>query len=207
MALETVSCEHVILSQITFKQSICVYCFCISRIVGCCYFSDCLMLLSIVKVRKTVLACLTSIFSLFVSSEHAVSNEHTAITENKRKIESEGRVFNSEWTNKYLFTVANSKILCLVRRNVVSVPKEYNLRRQFETNYPNLAELDTNKKSLKAESLLANLCCEQNFFKLPGDESVSATRVSFEISRKIAAVEKSLRRESLLKNVYHLQFL
>ena len=28
------SCEHVILSQITFKKSICVYCFCISHIVS-----------------------------------------------------------------------------------------------------------------------------------------------------------------------------
>ena len=165
------------------------------------------MLLSIVHVRKTVLACLTSIFSLFVSSEHVVSNEHTAMTENKRKIGSKGRVFNSEWTNKYLFTIVNSKILCLVCQNVVSVPKEYNLRRHFETNHPNLAGLDTNKKSLKAESLLANLCSEQNFFKLPGNESVSATRVSFEISREIAAVGKSLRRESLLKNACLVQFL
>ena len=86
------------------------------------------------------------------------------MTENKRKIESEGRVFNSEWTKKYLFTVVNSKILCLVCQNVVSVPKKYNLRGHFETNHPNLAELDTNKKSLKAESLFANLCSEQNFF-------------------------------------------
>ena len=85
------------------------------------------------------------------------------MTENKRKIESEGRVFNSEWTNKYLFTVVNSKILCLVCRNVVSVPKEYNLRRYFETNHPNFAELDANKKNLKAESLLANLCSQQIF--------------------------------------------
>ena len=70
-------------------------------------------------------ACLTSNFSLFVS------NEPTAMTEsNKRKLESEGRVFKSEWTNKYLFTVVNSKILRLVCRNVVSVPK-YNLRRHF----------------------------------------------------------------------------
>ena len=116
-------------------------------------------------------------------------------------------MLNPEWTNKYLFTVVNSKILCLVCRNVVSVPKEYNLRRHFETNHPNLAELDTNKKSLKAESLLANLCSEQNFFKLPGNESVSATRVSFEISREIAAVGKNLRRESLLENACHVQFL
>ena len=96
----------------------------------------------------TVRACLTSIFSLFVSNEHVVNNEHTAMTKNKkRKIESEERVFNSEWTNKYLLIV-NSKILCLVCRNMVSIPKEYNLRRHFETNHPNLAVLDINEKSL-----------------------------------------------------------
>ena len=80
------------------------------------------------------------------------------MTENKkRKIESEDRVFNSEWTNKCLLTVVNSKILCLDSRNVVSVSNEYNPIRHFETNRPNLAELDINEKCLKAESLLANL--------------------------------------------------
>ena len=102
--------------------------------------------------------------NLFVSSEHVVSNEHTAMTENKKgKIESEGKVFNSEWTNKYLFTVVNSKILCLVFRNEVSVSKEYNRRRHFETNHPNLAELDINEKSLKAESLHVNLARKNSY--------------------------------------------
>ena len=111
-----------------------------------------------------VRACLTNIFSLFVCKEHVVSNEHTAMTENKkRKIEGEDRVFNSEWTNKCLLTVVNSKILCVDSRNVVSVSKEYNLRRHFETNHPNLAKLDINEKCLKAESLLANLARKKNF--------------------------------------------
>ena len=69
----------------------------------------------------------------------------------RRKIESEGRLFNPEWTNKYLFTIVNSKILCLVYRKVVSVSKEYNLGRPFETNYWHLAELNANEKSLKAK--------------------------------------------------------
>ena len=51
----------------------------------------------------------------------------------------------------YLFAVVNSKVLCLVCQNVVSVPNEYNLRRHFETQHPNLAELDPNKKRLKAK--------------------------------------------------------
>ena len=32
---------------------------------------------------------------------------------------------------------------------VVLVPKQYNLRRHFETQQPNLAELDANEKRLK----------------------------------------------------------
>ena len=73
------------------------------------------------------------------------------MTENKKgNIKREGSVVNSKKTNKNLFTVVNSKVLCLVCRNVVSVPKEYNLRRQFETLHPNIAELDANEKRLKA---------------------------------------------------------
>ena len=106
------------------------------------------------NVREIVSACLTNIFSLFVCNEHVViSNEHIAMTEHKkRKIESEDRVFNSEWTNKCLLSVVNSKILCLDSRNVISVLKENNLRRHCETNRPNLAELDINIKCLKPES-------------------------------------------------------
>ena len=36
-------------------------------------------------VRACMCACLTRNFSLFVSNEHVVSNEHTAMTENKKK--------------------------------------------------------------------------------------------------------------------------
>ncbi|CAK8695144.1 unnamed protein product [Clavelina lepadiformis] len=80
------------------------------------------------------------------------------MTENKRrKIENEGRIFNREWT----------------------IPKEYNLRRHFESNHPNLAELDATERNLKADSLLKNLCSERNFFKRP--VNVTATRVSYEI--------------------------
>ena len=117
-----------------------------------------------------------------------------AMTENKkRKIETEGRVLNSEWTNKYLFTAVNSKMLCLVCRNVVSVTKAYDFRRHFETNHPNLAELNANEKRLKAESLRTNLRSEQNFFKFPSNDSATATRVSFEISREIAVAGKNER--------------
>ena len=83
---------------------------------------------------------------------------------------------------------------------MVSVPKEYILRRHFETNHPNLAVLDIiNKKSFKAESLLASLRSEQNFFKLPWNESAIVTRVSFEILKEIAVAGKSFTEGEFIK--------
>ena len=83
----------------------------------------------------------------------------------KRKIDSEHRAFNSEWTNKYLFVTYEDKIICLVCRERISVPKEYNLRRHLETQHPAIAKLDQNEKSLKAASLMKSLGKEQQFSK------------------------------------------
>ena len=82
---------------------------------------------------------------------------------------------------------------------MVSVPKGYILRRHFETNHPNLAVLDINEKSFKVESLLASLRSEQNFFKLPCNESAIVTRVSFEMSREIAVAGKSFTKGEFIK--------
>ena len=54
-------------------------------------------------------------------------------------------------------------------------------------------------KRVKAESLLANLRSEQNFFKFPANESATATRVSFGILREIAASGKSFTDGEFIK--------
>ena len=66
-------------------------------------------------------------------------------------------------------------------RETVAVAKEYNLRRHLKTQHPTIAELDRNKKSLKAVSLMKSLGKEQQFFKVFDDESAKATNVSFQI--------------------------
>ena len=106
------------------------------------------------------------------------------------KIDSEHRAFNSEWTSKYLFTTNEDKIICLVCRETIVVPKEYNLRRHLETQHPTIAKLDQNKKSLKAASLMKSLGKEQQFFKVFDNENADATNVSFQISKETAASGK-----------------
>jgi galactitol-specific phosphotransferase system IIB component len=108
----------------------------------------------------------------------------------RRKIESERRVFSTEWTNKYLFIVSKDKILCFVCRETVTVPKEYSLRWHFETKHPILAKLDPNEKKIKAASFVKSLGGEQQFFKKLSTENETATRISFQISREIAAAGK-----------------
>uniref|UniRef100_A0A674I7K9 SPIN-DOC-like zinc-finger domain-containing protein n=1 Tax=Terrapene triunguis TaxID=2587831 RepID=A0A674I7K9_9SAUR len=117
----------------------------------------------------------------------------------KRKIESEHRVFNTEWTNKYLYTISKDKILCLVCRETLAVPKEYNLRWHFETKHPNLAKLSSNEKIIKAASLAKNLSREQQIFKKVSTENDTVTKVSFKISKEIAAAGKCLTEGELLK--------
>lgn len=53
----------------------------------------------------------------------------------KRKVDQEGRKFNQDWTSKYLFIEHASKYICLVCRESLAVPKEYNIRRHYETRH------------------------------------------------------------------------
>ena len=92
--------------------------------------------------------------------------------------------------SKYLFVTNNDKIVCLVCREAVAIPKEYNLRRHLETQHPTITKLDRNEKSLIAATLMKSLGKEQQFFKLFDNESAKATNVSFQVSKKIAASAK-----------------
>ena len=56
-------------------------------------------------------------------------------TRKKRKLYSENRQFNSEWTQKYLFGFATGKLVCLLCSECISVCKE--LRRHFKINHAN----------------------------------------------------------------------
>ena len=64
----------------------------------------------------------------------------------------------------YLFVINKDKIICLVYRETVAVPKEFNLRQHLETQHAAIAKLDRNKKSLKAASFMKSLGKEHQFF-------------------------------------------
>lgn len=122
------------------------------------------------------------------------------ITNKKRKIESEHRAFNHEWTNKFFFTLFNEKIMCLVCRECISVPKEFNVRRHFETKHTALSNLEMAERKIKAEKLLKNLSGEQQTFKKMTSSNEIATKISLQISQQIVRAGKSFTEGELIKN-------
>ena len=98
-----------------------------------------------------------------------------------------------------MFVTYKDKIVCLVCRERVAVPKKYNLRRHLETQHPAIAKLDQNEKSLKAASLMKSLGKEQQFFKVLGSESAKATDLSFQFSREIAVSGKCFTKGEFVK--------
>ncbi|XP_040833921.1 mediator of RNA polymerase II transcription subunit 25 isoform X3 [Ochotona curzoniae] len=53
----------------------------------------------------------------------------------KRKREGEGRVFREKWERDYFFVEVKSLPTCLICRKIVSVLKEYNLKRHYESKH------------------------------------------------------------------------
>ena len=57
------------------------------------------------------------------------------MTAKKRKVDSECRVFNEKWGEKYFFVKADNTASCLICSERIAVLKEYNLRRHYETKH------------------------------------------------------------------------
>jgi len=53
----------------------------------------------------------------------------------KRKYNDDYRIFNEKWSISYFFIEINRKAVCLVCRETVSVFKEFNIKRHYETKH------------------------------------------------------------------------
>lgn len=63
----------------------------------------------------------------------------------KRKIDIENWSYKESWESDYLIANNNGKLQCLVCMNIVSVPKEYNVRRHYTTMHENKYATYTNE--------------------------------------------------------------
>ncbi|KAL4103366.1 hypothetical protein QTP88_018743 [Uroleucon formosanum] len=118
----------------------------------------------------------------------------------KRKIDSECRVFNEKWSLDYFVIYSGDKIICLICKESISVLKEYNIRRHYETKHKTTFSKFTEKLRLdKLQSLQNNFSSQQLLFKKQKNINEAATKASFRISHLLAKRGKAFSDGSLIK--------
>ncbi|KAG9278014.1 general transcription factor II-I repeat domain-containing protein 2-like [Astyanax mexicanus] len=109
----------------------------------------------------------------------------------KRKIDSECRVFNQQWTSDYLFVQCKEKAVCLICQESVAVFKEYNLRRHYESRHKDKFSFLTGQvRTDKIAKLKHELETQQNSFIKQKHLNISSVRASFQVAKLIASSGK-----------------
>lgn len=121
----------------------------------------------------------------------ALSPSVTMSGPKKRRVDSECRVFNEEWTAKYFFTEIQSKSVCLICQETVGVFKDYNISHHFSTKHDNYAsKQSTQERAATAQRLAANLQTQQNIFLWQTGIQESSTKASYLLAFKLAKAIK-----------------
>ncbi|XP_029448954.1 general transcription factor II-I repeat domain-containing protein 2-like [Rhinatrema bivittatum] len=116
----------------------------------------------------------------------------------KRKVDSEHRVFNTEWKAKYFFIDVDSKPVCLICQENIAVLKAYNLNRHYTTKHPNYgSNLTFEEREIKAEELATNLKAQQKVFMQPSTEAT--TKASYALAFQLAKENKPFSEGEFLK--------
>ncbi|XP_066969270.1 general transcription factor II-I repeat domain-containing protein 2-like [Macrobrachium rosenbergii] len=109
----------------------------------------------------------------------------------RRKVDTESRVFQEKWTQYYLFTEVNTKPVCLVCNQQVSVLKEYNIRRHYETRHEEkYHHLQGELRIEKINELLTGLKKPQSAFTRSREVSDAAVKASYLIANELVQASK-----------------
>ena len=105
----------------------------------------------------------------------------------KRKIEAENRQFNEEWTKKYFMQHFNGTALCLICRESVTVMKDYNCKRHYETKHAaTFDDVKGEARKNKIDQLVKRLSSEQKFFTKKVNENKTFVRAGCAVAQIIA---------------------
>ena len=119
----------------------------------------------------------------------------------KRKIDSECRVFQSKWEIAYFFIEWKGKPLCLICNQTVAVCKEFNLKRHYDTNHKSKFDCYTEKIRMDTlSSLKSKLQGQQSMFTKANTESEDALKSSFIIALEIAKRSKPFTDGDFIKD-------
>lgn len=125
----------------------------------------------------------------------------------KRKVDAENRGFQDRWEAEYMFTEVKGKPVCLVCGDSVSVMKEYNLRRHYETSTKHTdaqkdkyKNMNTEQRLQKVEELKRNLKSQQAMFTKAKSESEAAVKASFIVAEEVAKSARPFTEGDFVKN-------
>ena len=83
----------------------------------------------------------------------------------KSKVNEEHRILKPKWSDNYYFIERKDKPVCLIGNATVAVPKEFNLKRHYESTtkaeFDKLTDID---HQCKVNELKKKLRCQQNIF-------------------------------------------
>lgn len=118
----------------------------------------------------------------------------------KRKIDIENRSYKESWESDYLIANNNGKLQCLVCMNIVSVPKEYNVRRHYTTMHEKKYATYTNesRRALVAD-LKKKLKQQTGMFSKILRSQTHSLHASYAVSLELAKAKKPFTDANLIK--------
>uniref|UniRef100_A0AAG5DQE7 SPIN-DOC-like zinc-finger domain-containing protein n=1 Tax=Anopheles atroparvus TaxID=41427 RepID=A0AAG5DQE7_ANOAO len=118
----------------------------------------------------------------------------------KRKIGDECRQFQEEWRLKYFFAKHGEKALCVICNEIVSVLKEYNLRRHYQTKHEEkYRQWEGEERSEKFSKLHHQISFQKAMFTKLSDDNESVTNASYKVAYILAKRGKPFTDGELVK--------
>lgn len=117
----------------------------------------------------------------------------------KRKLNEERRVFQEKWELQYFCTKVNGKIHCLICNSSIATPKDYNLKRHYETNHRSYDKYEGPMRVSRLEELKAKLRQQPTCFTKIEKGNVASVTASYELSQMIAVSGKSYSEGDFIK--------
>jgi len=118
---------------------------------------------------------------------------------NKRKITDEHRQFQESWELQYFCSEINNKILCLICKSVISVPKLYNIKRHYEQHKSKYDQYEGLLRQEKLKEFISGYKKQQIMFTKIPQENEAAVKVSYVLSELIAKHSKPFTEGDFIK--------
>ena len=121
-------------------------------------------------------------------------------TSKKQKVDKERRCFQGRRKLQYFFTESRNNCVCLVYHETVSVYKEYNVKRHYETKHAStfnkLSGADCAEKTKQLED---SLTTQHLYFKRAQESNESITKSSLEVALLVAKRSKPFAEGEFIK--------